>query len=73
MIGTYKEDGKRYIVLEYLPKGDVLSLLVSGEKLTFSDKLDLVIGAARGMEYLEQEKVIHNDLGLLLLFLLWYI
>jgi serine/threonine protein kinase len=65
MIGTYKEDGKQYLVLEYIPKGDVLSLLVKhGEKLKFADQLDLIIGAARGMEYLEQEKVIHNDLGL---------
>jgi serine/threonine protein kinase len=78
MIGTYKEDGKQYLVLEYLPKGDVLSLLVDkhGKKLELSDKLDLIIGAARGMEYLEQEKVIHNDLGLLhllwkLLLILW--
>jgi serine/threonine protein kinase len=64
MIGIYKEEGKHYIVLEYIQQGDVLSLLKRNYHLELQDLLDIIISAARGMEYLEQENIIHSDLGI---------
>jgi serine/threonine protein kinase len=63
MIGIYKEEGKHYIVLEYIQQGDVLSLLKRNYHLELQDLLDIIVSAARGMEYLEQENIIHSDLG----------
>jgi serine/threonine protein kinase len=63
MIGIYKDEGKQYIVLEYIQQGDVLSLLKRNQDLKLQDLLDIIVSAARGMEYLEQENITHNDLG----------
>jgi serine/threonine protein kinase len=63
MFGIYKEEGRHYIVLEYISQGDVLSLLRRNPELKLPDLMDIIISAAKGMEYLEQENVIHNDLG----------
>lgn len=65
LIGTYREAGKQYIVLEYLEKGDVSTLLKkSDNQLSVRDLLDIIFAAARGMEYLEALGILHNDLGM---------
>jgi len=57
------ESGDYYIVTEYLSKGSLASLVRQLDELSIKDKLSLAIGTAKGMAYLENQKVIHRDLS----------
>ncbi|OQS00928.1 protein kinase [Achlya hypogyna] len=51
------------IVLEYMEKGDVHTLLSSGMALEWNDPLlQVAIDAAQGMAYLHHSNIIHRDL-----------
>jgi serine/threonine protein kinase len=57
-------DGKPYLVLEYLPGGDLRSLLArQGGRLAEDHALALAHQCARGLESLHGAGLIHRDLG----------
>eukprot|EP01119_Soliformovum_irregulare_P001421 TRINITY_DN11129_c0_g1_i1.p1 TRINITY_DN11129_c0_g1~~TRINITY_DN11129_c0_g1_i1.p1 ORF type:complete len:459 (+),score=121.35 TRINITY_DN11129_c0_g1_i1:68-1444(+) len=56
-------DKENYLVMEYLPQGNALNLLRKSTNLTALDLFQLTISAARGMAYLEEQKVVHSDLA----------
>ena len=65
MLGLYtdKTDGTQYLVLEYVSKGSLLSVLKKERSLSFQDKLNMMISSCRGMVYLENQKIIHRDIS----------
>eukprot|EP01114_Cavostelium_apophysatum_P001939 TRINITY_DN1169_c0_g2_i1.p1 TRINITY_DN1169_c0_g2~~TRINITY_DN1169_c0_g2_i1.p1 ORF type:complete len:1386 (-),score=265.65 TRINITY_DN1169_c0_g2_i1:45-4202(-) len=56
--------GEYYIVMEYLPKGSLLDFLHKEEKnMKFTDLMDIILGVAQGMVFLEKRKILHRDLA----------
>jgi len=51
------------IISEYLPGGDLLSLLHREEKLNIETKIDIALGAAAGLTHLHYEDILHCDLA----------
>jgi len=64
-IYTDPKNGDIYIVTEYHRKGDLKSLLNrKRDQLLVSDLINMALGAAKGLAYLEKNKVIHRDVAL---------
>ena len=63
-MGLYQGNGETFMVMEYVAKGSLFSLLRT-EKATLSlqDKLDMMITGCRGMVYLESKNIIHRDIS----------
>jgi len=62
--GNYKNDGKDYIVTEFLPLGSVKDFLIKeGTNISVEDILKMARGTAAGMLYLSENGIIHRDLG----------
>jgi len=56
--------GEKYMVFEYVSGGNLLDFLQQNEhNLDIIDLLKMVIGAARGMVYLERKQIVHRDLA----------
>ncbi|KAG2377722.1 hypothetical protein C9374_008807 [Naegleria lovaniensis] len=57
---------RKYIVVEYLEKGSLDKLIYNSklgiEKLSLRQKIDILLGVARGMNYLHSHAIIHRDL-----------
>jgi serine/threonine protein kinase len=51
------------MVMEYVAKGSLDSLLRKDTSITFQDKLDMMITGCRGMVYLEAKNIIHRDIS----------
>lgn len=52
-----------YLVLEYCALGSLSHLLeTKGNELKYEDLVSMMFEAAKGMEYLERQSVIHSDL-----------
>lgn len=49
--------------MEYVAKGSLESLLKKERKLTFQDKISMIISSCRGMAYLEERGIIHRDIS----------
>lgn len=67
LIGSYLDEisGELYIVLEWLPNGDLHGLLHDAKNemdINYFDVLLMSIDIARGMEYLHGKNMIHRDL-----------
>eukprot|EP01118_Nematostelium_gracile_P008863 TRINITY_DN2959_c0_g1_i4.p1 TRINITY_DN2959_c0_g1~~TRINITY_DN2959_c0_g1_i4.p1 ORF type:complete len:728 (-),score=108.04 TRINITY_DN2959_c0_g1_i4:19-2202(-) len=63
-LGLYTTNGTRYIVTEYAENGSLQDYLKHNQgKLTIGDKVKFLVDAAKGMEYLASQKVIHRDLA----------
>lgn len=66
------QQGKKYMLFEYMPRGSLLNFLrQETDKLTPVELITMAIGAAKGMEYLQSQRIIHSleflwILGLLL-------
>jgi serine/threonine protein kinase len=51
------------MVMEYVSKGSLYSVLRKDEKITYNDQLDMMITGCRGLVYLESKNIIHRDLS----------
>ena len=65
-MGLYTSpEGEKYIVTEYMNKGDLLSLLRREFKdIGVDQMIQMARQAALGMVFLEGENVVHRDLAL---------
>jgi serine/threonine protein kinase len=62
LLGVSMQPDDLCLVIEYLPLGDVLTLLRK-EKLSVTAKLRLALGTAAAMAHLHKERVLHRDLA----------
>eukprot|EP01114_Cavostelium_apophysatum_P023761 TRINITY_DN9057_c0_g1_i1.p1 TRINITY_DN9057_c0_g1~~TRINITY_DN9057_c0_g1_i1.p1 ORF type:complete len:485 (-),score=84.33 TRINITY_DN9057_c0_g1_i1:108-1562(-) len=65
LFGKFVSDsGEQFIVMEYLPKGDLLSFLNAEKKnLKFEDQMSMIMTVVKGMVFLEQKQILHRDLA----------
>eukprot|EP01117_Protostelium_nocturnum_P003899 TRINITY_DN15162_c0_g1_i1.p1 TRINITY_DN15162_c0_g1~~TRINITY_DN15162_c0_g1_i1.p1 ORF type:complete len:310 (+),score=81.70 TRINITY_DN15162_c0_g1_i1:649-1578(+) len=66
LLGICTQEEQQYMILEYCPLGSLSDFLQSEEtilKLTVVDKLLIILDISSGMNYLEEEKIIHRDLS----------
>ena len=57
-----EDNGKPYIVMEYLEGDDLRSLLKAGVTLSLADKLSIASQICRGLHYAHERGVIHRDI-----------
>ncbi len=50
------------IVMEYMPKGSLYSVLHSNQELTWSNRIRIAVDMARGVAFLHQEHILHRDI-----------
>jgi len=64
-IGIFDKDGAKYIVMEYMPLGALDELLrTEDEKISDIELMYMAKDCSRGMEYLEENQIVHRDLAL---------
>ena len=56
-----EDDGRPFIVMEYLPGKDLRSILDRREPLPLTQKLDIAVQTARGLAYSHSKDIIHRD------------
>jgi serine/threonine-protein kinase len=56
-----EDDGRPYIVMEYLPGRDLRSILEKREPLSLFQKLDFAEQIARGLAYSHSKDIVHRD------------
>ena len=56
------QEGKPYLVMEYLEGMSLESVLSSGRALSLAQKLDICIGLCNGLNYAHERGVIHRDI-----------
>ncbi|KAM7501959.1 hypothetical protein LguiB_000863 [Lonicera macranthoides] len=63
LIGYCDENGEKIIIYEYMSNGNLRSHLYGSglPSLGWKERLTLCIGAAKGLEYLHENAVIHRD------------
>jgi len=63
--GIYKDkDEQRYMVMEFIPDGNLLNLLEKRKSvLNLNDLIGIIKSIAIGMNYLETQKILHRDLA----------
>ena len=52
-----------FMVMEYVALGSLYAVLRKASKLTYEDRLDMIISGCRGMVYLETKNIIHRDIS----------
>ncbi len=57
-----EEDGKPFIVMEYLEGRDLSEILKAGTSLSNQDKLSIAMQICRGLQYAHEQGVIHRDI-----------
>ncbi len=57
-----EEEGRPYIVMEYLTGSDLAGLMERNEPITFLQKLDYAIQICRGLSYSHANEIIHRDI-----------
>ncbi|HTY57533.1 MAG TPA: protein kinase [Bacteroidota bacterium] len=57
-----EDEGRPYIVMEYLTGSDLATLMESKEPITFLQKLDYAIQICRGLSYSHANEIIHRDI-----------
>jgi len=57
-----KERGNYYIIMEFLPGGNLAEKLRSREKWPLEQTLDMALGAANGLAYVHEKGIIHRDI-----------
>ena len=65
IVGVYSlghQDGKPYIVMEYLEGSSASEIIASRRALPLVDKLDLVIQVCEGLQYAHDRGLIHRDI-----------
>jgi serine/threonine protein kinase len=61
MLGIYiGQAGFKYLATEFMPKGDLLSLIKKDTSITEIDMLKMARQAAAGMSYLESKGIVHR-------------
>eukprot|EP01114_Cavostelium_apophysatum_P021699 TRINITY_DN7641_c0_g1_i1.p1 TRINITY_DN7641_c0_g1~~TRINITY_DN7641_c0_g1_i1.p1 ORF type:complete len:1296 (+),score=191.81 TRINITY_DN7641_c0_g1_i1:64-3951(+) len=56
--------GEKFIVMEYLPKGNVAEFLqLEKNQLTINDLMDLILSVTNGLLFLEKRNILHRDLS----------
>ncbi len=50
------------IVMEYMPKGSLFSVLHSAQELTWPVRVRIAVDMARGLAFLHQENILHRDI-----------
>jgi len=64
LLGIFENMGVRYMVLEFVSRGSLSSVLVEDKnKLGERQLVEMILGAASGMQYLESNNVLHRDLA----------
>jgi len=61
-IACGKEHGRYYIIMEYLPGGNLQDLLRSGAQSIEGRRVEIVRQAGRGLEYVHEQGIIHRDI-----------
>ena len=56
------ERGHYSLVIEYMPKGSLFTVLHSGEPLSWSRRLRFALDITRGVQYLHERNIFHRDL-----------
>jgi eukaryotic-like serine/threonine-protein kinase len=62
VLDTFEEDGRRYIVLEYVAGGSLRDLLESSGLLSIRQTLDISLDLADALTRAHRLKIIHRDL-----------
>ncbi|XP_020582293.1 G-type lectin S-receptor-like serine/threonine-protein kinase LECRK3 [Phalaenopsis equestris] len=65
LLGYCNEDTKRLLVYEYMSNGSLASYLFSGIKPPWKQRVEIMIGIARGLRYVHEEcgsQIIHCDI-----------
>ncbi len=57
-----EEDGKPFIVMEYLEGRDLSQILEAGTPLSNKDKLNIATQICRGLQFAHEQGVIHRDI-----------
>lgn len=57
-----EEDGRLYLVMEYLEGSDLDEVLLSGKQLSLEEKLRIVLQVCEGLDYAHSKGVIHRDI-----------
>ncbi len=57
-----EEDGKPFIVMEYLEGRDLSEILKAGTSLSNQDKLNIATQICRGLQFAHEQGVIHRDI-----------
>ena len=57
-----EDDGRPYIVMEYLPGNDLRSLLDGRQPVPLLRKLEIAVQVARGLAYSHSREIIHRDI-----------
>ncbi|GGE55855.1 serine/threonine-protein kinase [Actibacterium pelagium] len=61
-VGQFKGSSVVTLSMDYLPKGSVLTLLNSGNFMPLGDAIRITIDTLRGLEYLHELDIYHNDI-----------
>jgi hypothetical protein len=57
-----EDRGVPFIAMELLPGADLEALLRSGEQLSLSERIDIVLQVCRGLAFAHEHKVVHRDM-----------
>ncbi|KAI4985653.1 hypothetical protein ZWY2020_018283 [Hordeum vulgare] len=67
LVGYCKENNQRILIYDYMARGTLCENLYANKTdelpLTWRQRLDVCIGAARALQYLHECSVIHNDVS----------
>src|SRR5690349_11294377 len=58
----YAIEPERCIVMEYCPNGSLYSVLHSDKPLEWSIRVNIALGAAKGLAFLHEERILHRDI-----------
>ena len=57
-----EDEGRPYIVMEYLTGSDLAALIEGNEPISFLQKLDYAIQICRGLSYSHANEIVHRDI-----------
>jgi serine/threonine-protein kinase len=57
-----EDEGRPYIVMEYLTGNDLAALIEGNEPISFLQKLDYAIQICRGLSYSHANEIVHRDI-----------
>src|SRR5690349_2449171 len=58
----YAIEPERCIVMEYCPNGSLFSVLQNKKPLEWSIRINIALGATKGLSFLHEERILHRDI-----------